>query len=352
MATQDADTIEAVRLHGPGDLRVETVPRATTDDREVRLRMRSVGICGSDLLHYREGSTDGREHVEPVVLGHEIAAEVRPDGADRLSLEPGTTVAVDPARPCQRCEWCRHGHQNLCPNVRFMGLPGHRGGLAEEVVVPLHSVVPVPDTLSPDEAALLEPLGVAIHAVDLAEIRPMDTVAILGAGPIGLLLLQVVRAAGAGPCFVVDPLAYRADVASDLGADLTADTHRAIGEWTDGRGTDVVIEATNSPDAFDQAVASVRIGGRIVLVGIPSGDEYGLTASRARRKGLTVKWSRRMGDVYPRAIQMIDSGHVDLSRLVTHRVPLQEAAGAVNLQSHYDDDIIKAVVYQEGRARS
>lgn len=346
-ASTDLETMQAARLHGPGDLRLEKVGRPAVDEGFVRLRMRSVGICGSDLLHFREGSTDGAEPDEPFVLGHEIAAEVLPSSVDRLGIQPGTLVAVDPARPCERCEWCRRGDRNLCPHVRFMGLPERRGGLAEELAVPRESVVPVPEAFTPDEIALLEPLGVALHAVDLAEIKPMETVAVLGAGPIGLLVLQVARAAGAGRCFVVDSLRYRADRAVDFGADRAGDNHRAVEEWTDGQGVDVVIEASNSPDAFDQAVQSARIGGRIVLVGIPSGDEYALTASRARRKGLTVKWSRRMGDVYSRAIDMVTSGHVDLKSLVTHRFPLQKAPQALALQSQYEDEIIKAVVYQD-----
>lgn len=337
----------AARLHGPGDLRVERVSRPAAKEGVVRLRMRSVGICGSDLLHFREGSTGGTTHNEPFIPGHEVAAEVLPESADRLGLEPGALVAVDPARPCEQCEWCGRGHQNLCPSVRFMGLPERRGGLVETLAVSADAVVPVPEGFAPIEAALLEPLGVAIHAVDLAEIEPMERVAILGAGPIGLLVLQVARAAGAGRCYVVDPLAYRGDAAAALGADRTAETHDSIAPWTDGRGVDVVIEATNGSYAFEHAVDAVRIGGRVVLAGIPSGNEYELTAARARRKGLTVKWSRRMGDVFRRAIEMVESGHVDLDAVVTHDFPLEEAPEAFAVQSRYDDEIIKGVISQD-----
>lgn len=341
-----ADTMRAVRLHGPEDVRVESIPRPTPAEGQVLLRMRSVGLCGSDLHNFREGGTGGEAPAEPFVLGHEISAEVTEASADRLGLEPGSIVAVDPAHPCGACEWCRRGHHNLCPNVDFMGAVGHPGGLAELITVYPHQAVPVPDEMGPDAAALLEPLGVAIHAADLAEIEVMDTVAVLGAGPIGLLIAQVAQAAGAGRCVVIDPLSYRLEVAGQIGVDPTATRHEAVEAWTDGRGADVVIEATNAPEGFEHAVESVRIGGDIVLVGIPEGNKYGLAAAPARRKGVTVRFCRRMGDVYDRAIRLVMTGRVDLEPIITHRVSLVETPEALGMQSRYDDEVIKVVVRQ------
>lgn len=339
--------MQAARLHGPGDLRMDEVPVPTPSNAQVRLHMRSVGLCGSDRHLYREGSTGSEPSEEPLVLGHEIAAEVPEESADALGVNPGTIVAVDPAHPCGTCEWCERGHPNLCPNVEFKGAAPHPGALAEYLIAYPAEVIPMPPDVGPDEAALLEPLGVAIHAVDLAEIRPMETVAVLGAGPIGLLLAQVARLAGAGACYVIDPLAYRVEAARSLGTTAAAQRHEDIAEWTDDRGADVVLEATNAPEGFQHAVESVRIGGRVVLVGIPEGDESSVTASQVRRKGLTVKWCRRMGDVYPRALQMVRSGRVEVDPLVSHRFPLAETPEAVALQANYEDGVMKAVVTQE-----
>lgn len=337
--------MKAALLHGPGDVRVEQLPAPTPNDRTVRLKSTSVGICGSDLHHFREGSTGGHANEDPFVLGHELAGEVTDESADALGLESGSVVAIDPAHPCGTCEWCERGHHNLCPNVEFKGVAEHPGGLAEYISVHPEQVIPVPDDFDADTAALLEPLGVAIHAVDLADIDLMDTVAVLGAGPIGLLIAQVAQVAGAGECMVIDPLDYRRDVAARCGADRTADRHDAIANWTDGRGADVVIEATNAPIGFEHAVDSVRIGGGVVLVGIPEGNEYQLTASTARRKGVTVKFCRRMGDVYSRATQLVASERVDPDPIMTHRFSLAEAPAALALQSRYDDGIIKAMVH-------
>ncbi|MFB6247600.1 MAG: zinc-binding dehydrogenase [Salinibacter sp.] len=342
------DRMRAACLHGPGDVRVRKIPTPPLGDGQVRLRSRSVGICGSDLHHFREGSTGDEAHGRPFVLGHELAGEVTAASADRLGLAPGTVVAIDPAHPCGACEWCERGHHNLCPHVQFKGVAGHPGGLAEYIDVHPEQVVPVPDDMGPDAAALLEPLGVALHAVDLADVELMDTVAVLGAGPIGLLVAQVAPVAGAGRCAVVDPLAYRTEVAERVGADRTARRHDAIAGWTDGRGADVVIEATNAPEGVEHAVESVRIGGTVVLVGIPAGNAYELTASTARRKGLTVKFCRRMGEVYARAIQLVTEDRVALGPLVTHRFSLEETPEGLALQSRYDDGVIKAMVHPNG----
>jgi L-iditol 2-dehydrogenase len=213
-----------------------------------------------------------------------------------------------------------------------------------------HQVIPVPDKIGPDAAALLEPLGVAVHAIDLADVAVMDTVVVLGAGPIGLLIAQVAQAAGAGQCLVIDPLTYRTVVAEQVGADRTAAQHDAIEAWTDGRGADVVIEATNAPGGFEHAVEGVRVGGDIVLVGIPEGNTYDLTAAPARRKGATIKFCRRMGEVYDRAIQLVTAGRVDLAPIATHHVSLEKTPAALAIQSRYDDDVIKVMVTQGSAA--
>lgn len=343
----DGEQIRAVRVHGAGDIRVDSVDASRLSGEGVRLRMRRVGICGSDLHYFTEGGTGANTPSSPLVLGHEIAAEVADENVESPGLSPGTLVAVDPALPCGTCEWCRKGHVNLCPHVKFKGAGTHPGGLSEYLWAAEHQIIPVPTDMGPTTAALLEPLGVAIHAVDLAEIRTADSVAVLGAGPIGLLLAQVAQNAGATSCFVIDPLGYRLEGAESLGADEVATTHEALEEWTDGRGVDVVLEATNSAVALDHAIESVRIGGRVVLVGIPEGDEYEMTPSEARRKGLTVKFSRRMGEVYSRAIQMVQTNRVDLGPLATHRVSLEEAPSAIAMQANYEDDVIKVMVSQD-----
>lgn len=340
-----AEKMKAVLIHSAGDLRLATIPRPEPREDELLLAVQAVGICGSDLHYYREGGIGNARIVSPLVLGHEFAARIVDERAAAHGFAPGTLVAVDPARPCGCCEWCRKGHSNLCPQVRFAGSPpDNPGALAEYVVAPPRALFPVPPSFTPGVAALLEPLGVAIHAIDLAHLRPMDTVAVLGAGPLGLLLLQVARLAGAGQLFAVDPLAHRADLACHLGADRAASDHRAILDWTAGRGTDVVLEATDSELAPAQAAEVVRIGGKVILVGIPRKEEFSLKASVMRRKGLTLKMVRRMGEVYPRAIRMVASGRIHLEPLISHRFSLEQTPSAFALLAARAERAVKGLV--------
>ncbi len=337
-------TMRAALLHGVRDLRVETAPKPERAEGEVLLRVRAVGLCGSDLHHYLEGAIGSTRALEPFILGHEFAAEVVEGG----ELAPGTLVAVDPNRSCGLCEWCRAGHPNLCPNVEFAGVPPYQGALAEYITARPEELVPLPEGFDAATAALLEPLGVAVHALDLARLRPMESVAVLGAGPIGLLIMQVARWCGAGQLLVVDPLGYRRELALTLGADAVFGSWEEVKTTTDGRGVDVVIEATTSPLGPQHAAEAVRIGGRLVLVGIPEGDQFTLNASLVRRKGLTIKLSRRMGHVYKRAIQMVQRGQVNLAPLMTHTFSLAGTPEAFELQADYGDGVIKSVVYPFG----
>ena len=319
-------TMLAARLHGPRDLRLERVAvpgRPGAGD--VLIRVTATGICGSDLHTYLDGRIGDTVLRAPTVLGHEFAG-VRMDNGER--------VAVDPAQPCHHCDLCERGHPNLCRRLHFCGLYPDDGSLREYMHVPARCCFPVPDALDDEEALMLEPLGVALHATDLAKIRVGDRVAILGAGAIGLLLLQTVRLAGAGEVFTTDPLPWRMKLAEKLGGKPLPKNAEV----------DIAIEAAWGGDAIGQAVELVRFGGRVVLVGIPAGDECSFRHSPARRKGLTVVFSRRMKHTYPRAIRLVEAGAVNVKRLITHQFPLTKAKEAFEIAANYKDQVIKAVI--------
>ncbi len=337
-------TMRAARLHGIRDVRVEEAPLPKRADDEVLLRVRAIGVCGSDLHYYLEGGIGSDKPLEPFILGHEFAAEVVEGG----ELKPGTLVAVDPSRPCGHCEWCEAGYLNLCPNVQFNGVPPYQGAMAEYITARPDELIELPVGFDAPTAALLEPLGVAIHALDLARLKPMSSVAVLGAGPIGLLIMQVARWSGAGNLTVVEPLAYRRELALKLGADAAVASWEEAKTLTDGRGTDVVIEATTSPEGPQHAAETVRIGGKVILVGIPEGDQFTLGAGLVRRKGLTIKLARRMGHVYPRAIQMVQRGQVDLAAMMSHRFSLEDTPTAFETHAEYQDGVIKSVIFPFG----
>lgn len=338
---------EALFLHAAGDARVEpcTVPPPAAG--ETRVRVAAVGLCGSDLHYFKDGAIGSAEITAPFVPGHEIAAWLTEDlpGAD---LTRGTLVAVDPNVACGTCAWCREGHANLCPNVRFIGAPPYPGAMASELNVPIRQIVKLPAEFTPARAVMLEPLGVAIHAVDLARPRLLERVTVLGCGPIGLLIVQLLRHAGAGEVMAIDPQPHRRALAARLGASRVGGEIAEATEWTGGEGTPLVIEATNSPHGFAQAVAAARIGGRLTLVGIPDGDSYVLPAAPARRRGLKIKFVRRMGDDYPRGIALVASGEIDVDSLVSHRLPLAEAPNAFRRHIQGAPDVVKTVIYPNG----
>jgi L-iditol 2-dehydrogenase len=344
----------AARLHGQCDLRVEPVPHpGPPGPGEVLLRVSATGICGSDLHSYQDARIGDTPIQGPLVLGHEFSARVEAVGPESLDgnfdpLQPGRRVAVDPAQPCGRCDLCEHGHPNLCRRLHFCGNYPDGGSLCEWMHMPAHSCFPVPDSVDDVQAALLEPLGVALHAVDLAKVRVGHSAAVIGAGPIGLLLLQMLKLAGADPIFVTERLPWRLRRAGEYGG--VPVEHEGgkcvsrIASETSGRGVNVVIEAAWGDRSVEEGAEMACLGGRLVVVGISGADRFEMKQSSARRKGLTILMSRRMKLTYPRAIRLAKSGRIDLSGLVSHRFPLSQAAEAFRLNAAYQDNVLKAVV--------
>jgi L-iditol 2-dehydrogenase len=344
----------AIRLHGPRDLRVDTLPDLPEPGRgEALVRVTAAGICGSDLHTYQDGRIGDTVVKEPLVLGHEFAGQVLKVGADALDgegqpLRSGSRVAVDPATACGRCEQCEQGNPNLCLHLKFCGLYPQDGCYREQMIVTARQCFPIPDSIDDASGALLEPLGVALHATDLSHLRLGDRVAILGAGPIGLLILQTVRLAGAGEVFVTDRFPWRLELAKRLGGTVidatTSDPVKAVMERTNGRGVDVAIEAAWAEETVQQAAEMAMYGGRVTLVGIPGEDRLTMAHSPARRKGLTLRFCRRMKHTYPRARTIVQSGLVNLPVLVSHRLPLTSAAEAFALNYSYGDRVVKVIL--------
>jgi L-iditol 2-dehydrogenase len=317
--------MRVARLHGPGDIRLTDEPAPPVPDGACLVDVEAVGICGSDLHWFTEGSI-GDAHVgAPLVLGHEMGGTIA-DGPRR-----GQRVAIDPSVPCWHCEPCRAGNPNLCLHIVFAGHGATDGGLRQQLAWPGDRLHPVPDGFDGVTTALLEPLGVALHALDLAHLRLGGAVAVVGCGPIGLLAVQLARLAGAHTVVAVDPLAHRRALAAQLGADHGCDVGEAaqvVHDATDGAGVNVAVEIAGTDDAVELAILLARAGGRVVLAGIPDGDRTSFTASVARRKGLTIALSRRMKEVYPRAIALVESGAVDVRAVVSDEFPLGEVAAA------------------------
>jgi L-iditol 2-dehydrogenase len=310
--------VRAARLHAVGDLRVADEPEPQAEPGMSLVRVTAVGICGSDLHWWDEGAIGDAKLTHPLVLGHEGAGVIA-DGP-----RAGQRVAIDPAIPDETCRACRDGYRNLCYHIKFSGHGDTDGMMREVMAWPTRLLHPLPDGVTDADGALLEPLGVAVHSVDLGHLPFAGAASVIGCGPIGLLLIALLKAAGASSVLAVEPLAHRRQAAVQIGADQVFDPAADLGD----AGVDVAFEAAGNDEAVQLAMQSVRPGGRVVLAGIPGDDTIRFEAAAARRKGLTIAMVRRMNEVYPRAISLAERGVVDLGALVTSRHGLGDIRAA------------------------
>jgi L-iditol 2-dehydrogenase len=310
----------AAVLTRPGHVELTEMVLPDPGDGEVLLGVRAVGLCGSDAHWFEEGSIGDASLGSGLVLGHEFC------GVIESGPRAGERVAVDPAIPCLVCEQCRQGRENLCLDLRFAGHGTTHGALRGHVVWPDRLLVPLADNMADDVGALLEPLGVAIHSVDLAAVGDTMTVGVIGLGPIGLLVAIVLQNRGVTRIVATDPIAHRRDAAAALGVRAEPEL---TGDWR-GR-CDVVFDAAGTDAGLSTALESARPGGVVVVVGIPPADKTSITASAARRKELTLRWCRRMaaGDL-ARAESLASSRTGTMLGLVTHRYPLGDIGNALD----------------------
>lgn len=299
------DTMRAAVLGRVGDLVLEERPVSMPGAREVLVQVRAVGTCGSDV-HYDEHGRIGDLVVRaPLVLGHEASGVVVACGTDVTRHTPGQRVSLEPGVPCLTCAECRLGRYNLCPGMRFFATPPVDGAFCEYVVLREEFAHPVPDSLSDDAAALLEPLSVGVWSARKARIGPDTSVLITGAGPIGLVALQVARAFGATEVVVTDVRPQRLAVAAELGATATIDV-RTQSRADAGVEVDVLLECSGHPPAIGPAIRRVRRAGRVVLVGM-GGDEIPLPLAHVQRHVIEVTGTFRYANTWPTAIALAAS---------------------------------------------
>ncbi len=341
--------MKAVQWFAPRDMRLADVPKPVPKPHEALIRVQSIGVCGSDMHYYLEGRIGSTVITRPLILGHEFSGIVEDVGAHADRSLVGKRVAIEPGIPCLRCEWCRSGHYNVCKDLFFPGGPPYDGVLCEYVCMHAEFCFPVPSTMSAAEAAMIEPLAVAVHTVELAGIKPGETAAMLGLGPIGLLTAQVAKRAGIHVLYGTDLLDYRVDAGARYGVDhafnvAKRDTVSTIMEMTGGRGVDVAFDTARSSDTPALACHIARPAGRCVFTGISGQDSDPLPVGVARRKELTIHWCRRFLHDYPRAIALAASGAVDVRSLITHSFPLERSQEAFELVAQSEDRVLKVSI--------
>ncbi|CAM2993024.1 2,3-butanediol dehydrogenase [Paenibacillus sediminis] len=324
--------MKAVRWHNVRDLRVEQIEEPVIGKGKVKIKVEWAGICGSDLHEYVAGPIfipKNEPHPlsrdkAPIVMGHEFSGQVVEVGEGVTRVKPGTRVVVEPILTCGECSACHKGKYNLCEKMGFHGLSGGGGGFAEYTVVDEHMVHILPDDLSYEQGALVEPAAVALHAVRLSKLKAGDKAVVFGAGPIGLLLIEALKAAGAAEIYAVELSPERREKAEELGAvvldpskvDVVAEIHRL----TDG-GADVSFEVTGVPAVLQQSIDATKFEGETVIVSIWE-NEASVKPNQIVMKERSVIGIIGYRDVFPAVLQLMKQGYFPADKLVTKRIKL------------------------------
>ena len=341
----------AVQLSGIEQMSLTEIekPEIRTED-EVLIKLKSIGVCGSDVHSYTEGRIGSQVVEYPFLVGHECAGIVEKCGLKVTHLVPGDLVSVDPSIHCGGCDQCLSGRAHTCRNNRFLGCPGQiEGCLTEYIVMPGFACFPVTNKLDSDEAALIEPLSIGIYAVNLAGISDQQTrCAIFGAGPIGLSILMKLLADGVSNTGIIEPLKYRLEKAGQLGAKWLVNPAESdvLNEVSamEALLLDVVFDASGEQEAIDNALKILKPGGKLMLVGIPASARYVFDMDLMRRKELTVINVRRQNHCVAEAIELIASGKAKVKEMITHYFKLSDTPAAFEMVAGYRDHVIKAMI--------
>ena len=316
---------------------------------EVLVKLEYVGICGSDVHYFHDGRCGDFVVDGDFILGHECAGTVVELGEGVSSHQVGDRVALEPGITCGKCEFCKTGRYNLCPDVVFLATPPVQGCYMNYIAFPANMAFKLPDNIGTKEGALVEPLAVGIHSANLAQIKPGDSVLILGAGCIGLVTMLACKAYGATDITVVDIVPKRLEAAKKLGATHTinaafTDLESEINKLTDGQGIEKVFEAAGSPATIVLTPHVVKRGGVIVLVGIAAVEEISFNFAKIMAKEIRMESVFRYRNIYPQAIAAISGGLIDVSGIVTHEFDFDDIQNAFESAIRNKDEIVKAVI--------
>uniref|UniRef100_A0A131YI52 Sorbitol dehydrogenase n=1 Tax=Rhipicephalus appendiculatus TaxID=34631 RepID=A0A131YI52_RHIAP len=349
MAGGKADNLSAV-LYKKDDIRLEQRPIPEPGDNDVQIQMHSVGICGSDVHYWTHGAIGNFIVREPMVLGHESSGTVVKAGKNVKHLKPGDRVAIEPGVPCRYCSFCKEGRYNLCPDVVFCATPPHHGTLTRFYTHAADFCYKLPDHVSFEEAALLEPLSVAVHACRRARLQIGQMVLICGAGPIGLVNLLTAKAMGASCVVMTDIIGGRLQVAKALGADFVISVASKTVEdikqeiiRTLGDLPEVTIECTGAESSTQLGMVSTKAGGTLVLVGMGP-NEVKVPLVDAACREIDIRGIFRYANCYPTALAMVASGKVDVKPLVTHHFKLASTVEAFQTAKTGAGGAIKVVI--------
>lgn len=340
---------KAIFMQGTNNMVWKDVPMPKVNKDDVLIKIKTVGICGSDLHYYQHGKIGDFVVEGDFILGHEASGEVVELGEDVKNLKVGDRVALEPGVTCGKCEYCKSGKYNLCEDVKFFATPPYDGVFQNYVSHPEDMCFKLPENVSYKEGAMVEPLAVGLHASGQGEVKLGDTVIIFGTGCIGLSSLLASKARGASNVIVVDMMEKRLNKALELGANYAINASEIksvekIMEITSGRGADVVIETAGAIPTVKQTVDVVKRGGTIVLVGMAPKDEIEFNFAKLMGKEANIKTIFRYRNLYPVAINAISSGSIDVSGIISHEYDFVDTKEAIDYTLANPDKVIKTVI--------
>jgi len=316
---------------------------------DVLVKMKSVGICGSDIHYYKEGRIGSQVVKYPFTLGHEGAGIVEKTGKAVKNVKPGDRIAIDPSMPCFSCDQCKAGRFHTCRNIRFLGCPDQAEGcMSEYVLIPSASCFLLEKNVSLDQAALSEPLSIGLYATRLSIPLKNARVGILGSGPIGISVMLSAIHYGASKVFMTDLLDERLSIASAMGAHWTGNPEKEdiVSEIFEREALqlDAVFECCGKQEALDQAIRLLTPGGKLVIVGVPTFESWILGTDEMRKKELSIQNVRRQNKSLETTLDLISGGSILPDKMQTHTFRFDQISEAFELVAGYKDGVMKAMI--------
>ena len=347
--------MKRIVLESPRKFAIEEVPPPTPEPGEALVKIRKVGICGSDIHLYRHGRIGDTVITTPLVIGHECMGEVTSVGRGADPALVAKRVAVEPQFFCGQCKWCLSGKVNVCPNQVFMGLPPKHGAMQEYLAHPAALLKVLPDSVNDNAGTALEPLAVALHAVNLMKIKQGQTVVILGTGVIGTLVLMLISLYRGVRVICTDLLPERLERARRMGAAAAVlavsgqpqNAVDALLRECGAFGADVVFECAGSDDTLWAMCEVAAPAGHVAVVGTQPDNKISFSSGSARRRGLTLRFVRRSLNTLPDSMKLAASGVIRPETIVTHTFAAAESVKAFDLVDGYNDGVLKAVIDME-----
>jgi len=342
--------MKAALLTGIRKFEINEIPTPKIiNDSDVLIKIKTVGVCGSDIHYYTTGRIGSQIVQFPFVIGHEAAGVVESVGERVTRVRPGQKIAIDPAVSCRHCDQCKAGRENTCRELLFLGCPKQLdGSLSEYIVINERSCFPIKDNMTFDQAALSEPLAIGVYSVERSMIPENADAAILGVGPIGMSVFHILRTKNVSNVYVTDKIDQRLEFCKTFNPKLTAnpdkiDVVKKISEL-EPLLMDVVYECSGDPDAISQGIQLLKPGGVLVIVGIPEVDEITFPIHELRRKEITIVNIRRQVDCTQKAVNLLANGTINMDSMATHHFALEEIQKAFELVANYRDGVMKAMI--------